>query len=60
MKIVEKIINLSPIPIFMIVCCLMSYWHGKSEDGWGIVGVIYSIVVGIVGLILLTLCPIIS
>lgn len=54
------LINIAPIPVFMILCCLMSYWHAKSEHGWGIVGAIYSIVLGTVALILLTTIPIVQ
>lgn len=46
-----------PISVFVIVTCLVSYWHGKSKQGFGIVGVLYTIILGIFGQILVGFFP---
>lgn len=46
-----------PIAIFVLVTCIMSYWHGKSEHGWRIAGLVYTIILGIIAQILVGFFP---
>lgn len=50
-------LNVIPIAIFVIATCAMSYWHGSSEYGWRIGGLIFTIVLGILGQILVGFFP---
>ena len=55
-----SILDAIPITIFVVVTCSVSYWHGKSEHGLGIPGLIYTIVLGTLGQILVGFFPMIS
>lgn len=46
-----------PITAFVLLTCVMSYWHGRSEHGWRIVGLVYTIILGIIGQILVGFFP---
>lgn len=50
-------LNAIPIIVFVVVTNVMSYWHGRSENGWGIGGLIFTIILGTVGQILVGLSP---
>ena len=39
-------LNIVPIWIVTILLCIMSYWHGRSEYGWRIVGLLINIMLG--------------
>lgn len=54
-----SVLDAIPITIFVVVTCLMSYWHGKSEHGLGMPGVIFTIVLGTLGQILAGFFPMI-
>lgn len=53
-----NLLNAIPISLFVIVTCIMSYWHGKSKDGFGIAGVVFTIILGILGQTLVGFFPI--
>lgn len=53
-----NLLNAIPITIFVIVTCCMSYWHGRAKQGYRVSGLIYTIVLGSVGQILVGLIPI--
>lgn len=42
---------------FTISTCCMSYWHSSSKDGFKIAGLIFTIVLGIIGQILVGFLP---
>lgn len=46
-----------PIAIFVLVTCIMSYWHGRSVHGWRIAGLVYTIILGIIAQILVGFFP---
>lgn len=46
-----------PITVFVLLTCIMSYWHGRSEYGWRIAGLVYTIILGIIGQILVGFFP---
>ena len=46
-----------PIMVFVLMTCIMSYWHGRSEYGWRIAGLVYTIILGIIGQILVGFFP---
>lgn len=46
-----------PITVFVLLTCITSYWHGRSERGWRIVGLVYTIILGIIGQILVGFFP---
>ena len=39
-------LNIVPIWIVTTLFCIMSYWHGRSEYGWRIVGLLTNIMLG--------------
>ena len=41
-------LNIVPIWIVTTLFCIMSYWHGRSEYGWKIVGLLINIMLGFV------------
>lgn len=41
-------LNIVPIWIVTTLFCIMSYWHGRSEYGWRIVGLLTNIMFGFV------------
>lgn len=51
-------LNAIPMSIMMILCCVMSYWHGVSEDGFKIGGLIYTVILGVSATILVVVKPI--
>lgn len=58
MSIQTNLLNAIPIIVFVVITNAMSYWHGRSENGWGIGGLIFTIILGILGQILVGLFPI--
>lgn len=59
MSLQANYLNAIPIAMFVIATCAMSYWHGRSEYGWRIGGLIFTIILGICGQILVGLFPMI-
>lgn len=53
-----NILNAIPMSIMMILCCVMSYWHGVSKDGLKISGLIYTVILGVSATILVIVQPI--
>lgn len=53
-----NLLNAIPIAIFVAVSCLMSYWHGKSKYGYGIAGLMFTILLGFIGQLLVVFYPI--
>ena len=51
-------LNVIPVIIFVIVTCSMSYWHGRSEYGFRLGGLIFTIILGMLGQILVGFFPI--
>nr|DAE85474.1 MAG TPA: hypothetical protein [Bacteriophage sp.] len=51
-------LNIIPVWIINTLFCIMSYWHGKSEYGWGIVGLLMNIMLGFVFAFLAVKMPI--
>lgn len=48
------------IPVYLTTCllCIMSYWHGHSEAGWGRIGLLYNIILGFVFAVFVIKLPI--
>jgi len=53
-----NILNSIPISIMLLLCCVMSYWHGSQEQGWGKHGLIYTVILGIFATTLVIVKPI--
>lgn len=51
-------LNAIPMSIMMLLCCSVSYWHGNSNNGWRICGLIYTAILGIFATILVIVKPI--
>lgn len=51
-------LNIVPIWIVTTLFCIMSYWHGRSEYGWRIVGLLTNIMFGFVFAYLVVKMPI--
>lgn len=41
-----NILNIVPIWIMNTIFCVISYWHGRSEHGWRIAGLLMNIMLG--------------
>lgn len=52
-------LNIVPIWIVTVLFCIMSYWHGRSEYGWRIAGLLMNIMLGFVFAFLVVKMPII-
>ncbi len=52
--------SLNIIPTFIVTCllCIMSYWHGSSEYGWRLGGLVYTLVLGFVFAVFVVKLPI--
>ena len=51
-------LNIIPVWIINTLFCIMSYWHGKSEYGCGIVVLLMNIMLGFVFAFLAVKMPI--
>lgn len=41
-----NILNAIPLSATLIICSLMSYWHGNNKNGMRKFGLIYTIILG--------------
>lgn len=53
-----NILNAIPISVMLTVCSCVSYWHGNSKYGGRKIGLAYTIILGIVAMILAVAKPI--
>lgn len=53
-----NLLNAIPMAIFVAVSCSMSYWHGISKHGYGIGGLMFTILLGFIGQLLVVFYPI--
>mgnify|MGYP006972331610 FL=1 len=53
----RSLLDAIPISIFVIITCATSYWHARSEQGWGLYGLFYTIFLGIVSQIFVGFFP---
>lgn len=51
-------LNIVPIWIVNAIFCIMSYWHGRSEYGWRIAGLLMNIMLGFVFAFLVATKPV--
>ena len=51
-------LNIIPTYIITVLLCLMSYWHGRSEYGWGKAGLFMNLILGFVFAVLAIKMPI--
>jgi hypothetical protein len=47
-----NILNAIPLSATLIICSLMSYWHGNNKNGMRKFGLIYTIILGTAATIL--------
>jgi tetrahydromethanopterin S-methyltransferase subunit G len=47
-----NILNVIPMSVMLVVCSCVSYWHGNSKCGGRKIGLAYTIILGIVAMIL--------
>jgi hypothetical protein len=53
-----NILNAIPMSAMLAICSCVSYWHGNSKCGGRKAGLIYTIILGIVAMILAVAKPI--